>query len=85
MGPAKVVDASQPPPQPAGNYPNLVRRLREHWEVSSQADGIRNLLILDETPDIRPEVLAILRNMMTEISSEEEDELRSEIILTEVR
>lgn len=47
--------------KPAGNYPSLVRRLQEHWETSSQADGIRHLLILDEAHDMRPEVLAILR------------------------
>ena len=47
--------------RPAGTYPNLVRRLQEHWEVSSQTDGIRHLLILDEAHDMRPEVLAILR------------------------
>jgi general secretion pathway protein A len=47
--------------QPAGNYPNLVRRLQEYWELASQTDGVRNVLILDEAHDMRPEVLAILR------------------------
>ena len=47
--------------QPAGTYPNLVRRLQAHWETAAQNDGIRYLLILDEAHDMRPEVLGILR------------------------
>ncbi len=47
--------------RPVGSFPNLVRRLQEHWEASSSSDGVRPLLILDEAHDMRPEVLAILR------------------------
>jgi type II secretory pathway predicted ATPase ExeA len=46
---------------PVGTYPNLVRKLQQHWETSSAVDGLRTILILDEAHDIRPEVLAILR------------------------
>ena len=46
---------------PAGSFPYLVRRLQEHWEASSNTDGVRPLLVLDEAHDMRPEVLAILR------------------------
>jgi type II secretory pathway predicted ATPase ExeA len=47
--------------EPVGTYPNLVRKLQDHWEASSSIDGLRTLMILDEAHDIRPEVLAILR------------------------
>lgn len=46
---------------PVGSYPNLVRKLQEHWETSSAVDGLRTILVIDEAHDIRPEVLAILR------------------------
>jgi general secretion pathway protein A len=47
--------------RPAGSYPMLVRRLQEDFEVSSQTDGLRPLLVLDEAHDFRPDVLGILR------------------------
>ena len=46
---------------PAGTFPSLVRRLQQHWRETSDADGIRSLLILDEAHDMKPNVLAILR------------------------
>jgi general secretion pathway protein A len=47
--------------RPVGTYPNLVRRLQEHWESSAGSDGIRPVLILDEAHEMSPEVLGILR------------------------
>lgn len=47
--------------EPVGTYPNLVRKLQEHWQTSSAIDGLRPMMILDEAHDIRTEVLAILR------------------------
>jgi len=47
--------------RPAGSYPMLVRRLQEDFELSSQTDGLRPLLVLDEAHDFRPDVLGILR------------------------
>lgn len=47
--------------RPVGTYPNLVRRLQEHWEASTGSDGLRPVLILDEAHDMSPEVLGILR------------------------
>ena len=46
---------------PAGIYPTLVRRLQEHCEAASGADGVRVVLLLDEAHDLRTESLAILR------------------------
>lgn len=47
--------------EPAGTYHRLVRLLQEHLESVSSADGRRPVLLLDESHDMRPEVLAILR------------------------
>lgn len=46
---------------PAGNYPALVRRLQDHFLNSSDIDGLRPVLVLDESHDIRPEVLGMIR------------------------
>lgn len=47
--------------EPAGTYPNLVRRLQDHFTAFSETDGLRPVLILDEAHDLRVEVLAMLR------------------------
>lgn len=45
----------------AGSYPMLVRRLEERFETTFDSDGVRPVLILDESHELRPEVLAMLR------------------------
>lgn len=47
--------------EPAGIYPALVRRLQERFADSLDTDGVRPVLILDETHEIRQEVLGIIR------------------------
>lgn len=47
--------------QSAGTYPMLVRRLQERFETATAQDGMRQVLILDEAHDLRPEVLDMLR------------------------
>ena len=47
--------------EPSGTYHKLVRRLQEHLESIATVDGLRCVLLLDESHDMRPEVLAILR------------------------
>ena len=47
--------------EPAGTYPNLLRRLQEHFVENTDTDGIRPVLILDEAHDIRPVVLSMLK------------------------
>jgi len=47
--------------EPAGTYPNLVRRLQEHFVERTDTDGLRSVLILDEAHDLRPEVLSMLK------------------------
>lgn len=44
-----------------GNYPSLVRRLQEAFILSTDTDGLRPVLVLDEAHDLRPESLAMLR------------------------
>lgn len=46
---------------PANNYPTLVRRLQDHFLISFDVDGLRPVLFLDESHDIRPEVLGMIR------------------------
>ncbi len=46
---------------PAGIYPALVRRLQDHFVETSGTDGLRIVLLLDESHDLRPDSLAILR------------------------
>lgn len=46
---------------PAGTYPNLVRRLQDHFTGLSETDGLRPVLLLDEAHDLRVEVLGMLR------------------------
>jgi general secretion pathway protein A len=45
---------------PAGTYPMLVRRLQEHFEQLRSAGALCPVLIVDESHDLRPEVLAML-------------------------
>jgi len=46
---------------PTGIYPALVRKLQETFAHSSDTDGMRPVLLLDEAHDLRPETLAMLR------------------------
>jgi len=46
---------------PAGCYPTLVRRLQDHFLQNSDTDGLRPVLIIDESHGLRPEVLSMLR------------------------
>jgi general secretion pathway protein A len=46
---------------PAGSYPMLVRRLQEHFLAATDTDGVRPVLLVDDSHDIRPDVLGLLR------------------------
>ena len=45
----------------AGNYPALVRGLQEHFENNYSVNGLRPVLILDESQDLQPETLDMIR------------------------
>jgi len=45
----------------AGNYPMLVRRLQEHFDQVAGTDGLRPVLLVDESHGVRPGVLSVLR------------------------
>ena len=47
--------------KPAGSYASLVQRLQERFRSTTDTDGLRSVLIVDEAHDMRPDVLAILR------------------------
>lgn len=47
--------------EPAGTYPNLVRRLHERFLQTVDSDGLRPVLLLDDAHEIRPEVLGLIR------------------------
>lgn len=47
--------------EPAGSYPMLVRRLQERFEGTADDEGRRPVLLLDESHDLRPDVLGMLR------------------------
>lgn len=47
--------------QPAGSYPMLVRRLQERFEATAHGEGRRPVLLLDESHELRPDVLGMLR------------------------
>jgi type II secretory pathway predicted ATPase ExeA len=47
--------------QPAGSYPMLVRRLQERFEATAHQEGRRPALLLDESHELRPDVLGMLR------------------------
>jgi general secretion pathway protein A len=46
---------------PAGSYPTLVRKLQERFGETSDSQGLRPVLILDEAHDLRIETLSMLR------------------------
>jgi len=46
---------------PAGSYPMLVRRLQERFEATAHTEGRRPVLVLDESHELRPDVLGMLR------------------------
>ncbi len=46
---------------PAGSYPMLVRRLQERFEATAHGEGRRPVLLLDESHELRPDVLGMLR------------------------
>ncbi len=46
---------------PAGSYPALVRKLQDRFRQTSDTDGLRPVLILDEAQDLRPDTLAMLK------------------------
>ena len=46
---------------PAGSYPALVRKLQERFLETADTKGLRPVLIIDESHDLRVEVLAMLR------------------------
>jgi len=47
--------------EPAGSYPMLVRRLQERFEGTADHEGRRPVLLLDESHELRPDVLGMLR------------------------
>jgi len=50
--------------EPAGTYPAPIapfRRLQEYADKANGIDGLRVVLLLDESHDLRPESLAIFR------------------------
>jgi type II secretory pathway predicted ATPase ExeA len=46
---------------PAGSYPMLVRRLQERFETTAHSEGRRPVLVLDESHELSPDVLDMLR------------------------
>jgi type II secretory pathway predicted ATPase ExeA len=46
---------------PVGAYPFLVRGLQERFETCASTEGLRPVLLLDESHELRPDVLGILR------------------------
>lgn len=46
---------------PAGTYPSLVRKLQERFLQTTDTDGLRPVLILDEAHDLRLEALSMMR------------------------
>jgi general secretion pathway protein A len=47
--------------EPAGSYPMLVRRLQERFLHGVDTDGVRPVLVLDESHDLRTDVLSMLK------------------------
>ncbi len=47
--------------EPAGNYPTLVRRLQEQFSNDLDVDAVRPVVFLDESHDIRRDVLGVMR------------------------
>ena len=46
---------------PAGTYPALVRRIKERFATTTEIDGLRPVLLVDNSHEFRPEVMSILR------------------------
>jgi type II secretory pathway predicted ATPase ExeA len=47
--------------QPAGRYPGLVRAIKERFTNRTEVDGLRPVLIVDNSHELRPDVLGVLR------------------------
>lgn len=47
--------------EPAGYYGSLVRKIQERTLALMEQEAVRPVMLIDESHDIRPEVLAILR------------------------
>ncbi len=47
--------------EPAGSYASLVRRLQARFENTSDNEGRRPILLIDEAHELRPDVLGMLR------------------------
>jgi len=45
----------------SGNFPALVRNLQERFEMASDTEGLRPVVLMDDCHDIRPSVLSIIR------------------------
>lgn len=45
----------------SGSYPALMRKLQEAFRSQAKDDGLRPVLMIDESQDLRPEVLATFR------------------------
>ena len=46
---------------PTGIYPALVRKLQDAFALSTDTDGVRPVLVIDEGHDLQPDSLAMLR------------------------
>ena len=46
---------------PAGSYPVLVRRVQERFRAVTDIDALRPVVLIDESHELRPDVLAMLR------------------------
>jgi len=46
---------------PAGTYPALVRSIQSHFENTLDVDGLRPVMLIDESHEMPPPVLAMLR------------------------
>jgi general secretion pathway protein A len=47
--------------KPAATYPALVRQIQERFESQYATDGVRPILLIDESQDFRPDVLGMFR------------------------
>jgi len=47
--------------EPAGNFPMLVRRLQERFLATTDGDGVRPVLLVDDAHAFRPDVLSLVR------------------------
>lgn len=49
--------------KPAGIHPALVRSLKERFDQSTHTDGIRPVLLIDESHDLRPKTVSLLKTL----------------------